>query len=238
MATNAWIDRTRRDEPDALPDGWDAPAAELAPTAEVREGLERLARVLPPRERAAVLLVDVFDLTLDETASLLEMTVGAVKAALHRARGKLARARDLAPERAPARERLPDERVDRFVSAFNARDLDGLAALFLDDAQARVIGMVQEYGREQIAKGSLHHTIFDEEGAPRVERALFRGEPVLLVWYEKGTRAVEDVIRLAGDGRGIVALDYYYFCPEVLAEVGAALSVPIRTNGHRYQPVG
>lgn len=45
---------------------------------------------LSPRERAAVLLKDAFDLGLDDIAEILSTSAGAVKAALHRGRSKLA----------------------------------------------------------------------------------------------------------------------------------------------------
>ena len=45
---------------------------------------------LPPKERACVLLKDVFDHSLEEIAGLVNSTVGGVKAALNRGRAKLA----------------------------------------------------------------------------------------------------------------------------------------------------
>jgi len=45
---------------------------------------------LPPKERACVLLKDVFDYSLEEIAALVDSTVGGVKAALNRGRSKLA----------------------------------------------------------------------------------------------------------------------------------------------------
>src|SRR5215831_3947786 len=48
--------------------------------------LERLVMILPPKERACVLLKDVFDYSLAEIAELVDSTVGGVKAALHRGR--------------------------------------------------------------------------------------------------------------------------------------------------------
>jgi len=44
---------------------------------------------LSPQERAAVVLKEVFDMTLEEIADLLATTTGAVKAALHRGRDRL-----------------------------------------------------------------------------------------------------------------------------------------------------
>ena len=46
-----------------------------------RAGAEQLVMSLPPKERACVLLKDVFDYTLEEIAELVSSTVGGVKAA-------------------------------------------------------------------------------------------------------------------------------------------------------------
>lgn len=242
IATNVWIDRTRRSEPASLPEGWDQASGEPAPTTpELREALERLALGLPPRERAAVLLKDVFDLSLEEVAAALGTTRGAVKAALHRARGKLEAARATPAAFVPGREPAPRALLDAFVDAFNARDLPRLASLLLEDASAEVVGMVQEYGREQAEKGSLHHTLFDEEGEPRAEVGRFRGESVVLLWYAvreggESRSVVRDVLRFEADEGRIRSLRYYYFCPEVLAEVARELGVPLLANGYRYGP--
>src|SRR5712672_727190 len=56
----------------------------------VGRAVERLVMNLPPKERACVLLKDVFDYTLEEIAELVDSTVGGVKAALSRGRSKLA----------------------------------------------------------------------------------------------------------------------------------------------------
>ena len=80
-----------------------------------------------------MLLKDVFDLDLQESAEVLETTVGAVKAALHRGRERLRE-----PEGEPGSRRpVPSvSLVDRFVELFNAGDKSGLLALVLDNATA------------------------------------------------------------------------------------------------------
>jgi len=45
---------------------------------------------LSPQERAAVVLKDAFDFRLEEIATILQTTVGTIKAALHGGREKLA----------------------------------------------------------------------------------------------------------------------------------------------------
>ena len=64
---------------------------------EMDRALERLVMNLPPKERACVLLKDVFDYSLEDIAGLVDSTVGGVKSALSRGRSKLASA-DLPPE--------------------------------------------------------------------------------------------------------------------------------------------
>ena len=57
--------------------------------AAVGFAIEQLVVNLPPKERACVLLKDVFEYTLEEIAELVDSTVGGVKAALNRGRSKL-----------------------------------------------------------------------------------------------------------------------------------------------------
>src|SRR6516165_4173419 len=101
------------------------------------QAVEHLVMALPPKERACVLLKDVFDYSLAEIAELVDSTVGGVKAALNRGRSKLAAApQPLTPPRAadPEISRL----LHLYVERFNRRDWDGLRELIAADAQLRV----------------------------------------------------------------------------------------------------
>src|SRR5258706_8249828 len=68
------------------------------PVLGIGRAVEQMVIRLPPKERACVLLKDVFDYTLEEIAELVSSTVGGVKAALNRGRSKLAATPE--PERA------------------------------------------------------------------------------------------------------------------------------------------
>src|SRR5262249_53980846 len=91
----------------------------------------------PPKERACVLLKDVFDYSLEEIAELVDSTVGGVKAALNRGRAKLAAA--------PASSK-PTRTVDPeltsvtqlYVERFNRQDWDGVRELISADARLTV----------------------------------------------------------------------------------------------------
>ena len=101
--------------------------------ADVAQALEHVVGILPPRERACILLKDVFDYSLEEVSDYLGSTIGAVKAALNRGRTKLASS----PRQVPtARAETPDQQAIllEYVTRFNRRDWDGVRALIGTDA--------------------------------------------------------------------------------------------------------
>jgi len=99
--------------------------------------VEHLVLALPPKERACVLLKDVFDYSLEEVAELVDSTVGGVKAALNRGRSKLA---SLPQPSAQPRRANPElsQLLHLYVERFNRRDWDGLRELITADARLRV----------------------------------------------------------------------------------------------------
>lgn len=104
----------------------------------IGRAVEQLVINLPPKERACVLLKDVFDYTLEEITELVGSTVGGVKAALNRGRSKLAALSEpMKPhiEPSPELSRL----LHLYVERFNKRDWDGLRELISADAQLRVL---------------------------------------------------------------------------------------------------
>ena len=110
---------------------------DIPPVLGVGRAVERLVINLPPKERACVLLKDVFDYTLEEIAELVSSTVGGVKAALNRGRSKLA----AAPEPVRSNREVNPELsrlLHLYVDRFNKRDWEGLRELVSADAQLRV----------------------------------------------------------------------------------------------------
>jgi RNA polymerase sigma-70 factor (ECF subfamily) len=253
VASNLWIDRTRRQRRapvlEAPADETAAPPPEPPEPRDQREAAGTLLVRLSPQERAAVVLKDVFDLSLDEIATTLSTSVGAVKAALHRGRGKLV-APDEPADRAPAPGVL-----DAFCAAFNARDLDRMTALLLDSAVVEIVGLVTEYGpdaprdpRTGSFAGSLGAITFDERGGigpehlvgysggvARCEVRAYRGGAILVFWYAHDVGdAVRAVMQVETEDDRIVHIRNYFFTPDVIAEVCSELALPFRTNGYRY----
>lgn len=118
-----------------------ASAESVAPVEPVSVGtnkaVEYLVAVLSPKERACVLLKDVYDYSLEEIAELVDSTVGGVKAALSRGRARLgSSAVRSRPARPPDPELLRIMRL--YVDCFNRQDWDTVRDLVSADAQLRV----------------------------------------------------------------------------------------------------
>jgi RNA polymerase sigma-70 factor (ECF subfamily) len=99
--------------------------------------VEHLVLTLPPKERACVLLKDVFEYSLEEIAELVGSTVGGVKAALKRGRTKLAAIPEPAERPRPKNGELA-QLLRLYVDRFNQRDWDGVRELIAADARLQV----------------------------------------------------------------------------------------------------
>jgi RNA polymerase sigma-70 factor (ECF subfamily) len=115
-----------------IPDELVAPEGDPAEAAVARETI-RLAFVaalqhLPPRQRAVLILCEVLRWKAAEVAELLDSSVPSVNSALQRARATLETA-DVHAEGA-----VDQELLDRYVRAFEAYDMEELAALIREDA--------------------------------------------------------------------------------------------------------
>jgi RNA polymerase sigma-70 factor (ECF subfamily) len=106
------------------------------PGPDLGRAVERLVLTLPPKERACVLLKDVFDYSLEEIAELVDSTVGGVKAALNRGRSKLGPRPESST--APAATAETSQLLHLYVERFNRRDWDGLRELISADARLLV----------------------------------------------------------------------------------------------------
>jgi RNA polymerase sigma-70 factor, ECF subfamily len=104
----------------------------------VGRAIEHLVIALPPKERACVLLKDVFDYSLQEIAGLVDSSVGGVKAALNRGRTKLASMPSGRVRPLPADDPETSALLALYVDRFNRRDWDGLRELISADARVRV----------------------------------------------------------------------------------------------------
>ena len=125
---------------DPAPDPGDAIAHEQA----VHAALSRFVE-LAPAQRSCVILKDVLDHSLEEIGALLQLTLPAVKAALHRGRLRLRELTGAPAAAAPLRRTSPV--LARFVTLFNERNWDAVRALLAEDVQLDVVSRAQRAGR-------------------------------------------------------------------------------------------
>ena len=142
--------------PDALLEGLADPAPGPEARYETREAISlafvTALQLLPPRQRAALVLRDVLGFRASEAAHILDTTQESVTSALKRARAALDR--QPASGEVPPRAGSPEEQrlVEGMVRAFQANDLDGLIALLSDDVCLRMPPIPLEYSGRDLAR--------------------------------------------------------------------------------------
>jgi RNA polymerase sigma-70 factor (ECF subfamily) len=184
--------------------------------AGVGRAIEHLVTCLPPKERACVLLKDVFDYTLEEIAELVDSTVGGVKAALSRGRSKLTSLPEQQPQLLAASRDLTIL-LNLYVERFNRRDWNGLRELISADARLQVVdgfaGRIAE---------SPYFGQYERISTPwRMVAGRVDGELVAVSQRQKnGIWSALSFIRLTvSEGKVVDIVDYSH-CPWVLAAAG------------------
>jgi RNA polymerase sigma-70 factor (ECF subfamily) len=110
------------------------PAEIVSARQSVRLALVAALQHLPPRQRAVLVLRDVLNWRAAEVAEVLDTTTTAVNSILQRAHAQLDQAAPseddiVEPDDAELRELL-----DRYVAAFEAKDINAIVSLFTKDA--------------------------------------------------------------------------------------------------------
>ncbi|MBM2811600.1 MAG: polymerase, sigma-24 subunit, subfamily [Chloroflexi bacterium] len=156
VAEATWLEPYPDSLIEQLPDDVPGPDA----IYETREAVElaflAAIQLLPPRQRAVLLLRDVLGWSAAETAALLETSVASANSALQRARATL---KQRAPERPEgwrmqaASESVERSLVERYLAAWDAADASALVALLKEDATLTMPPAASWYcGRAAIAR--------------------------------------------------------------------------------------
>jgi RNA polymerase sigma-70 factor, ECF subfamily len=121
-----------------IPDGRvmreDDPAEVAVSRETIRLAFIAALQHLPPRQRAVLILCEVLRWKASEVAELLETSVASVNSALQRARATLDAHDVSATDPAPELDESDRELLARYVAAFEAYDMDALAAVVHEDA--------------------------------------------------------------------------------------------------------
>jgi RNA polymerase sigma-70 factor, ECF subfamily len=108
------------------------PATIAVERSQLRLALVAALQLLPPRQRAALILRDVVGYPAVDVAEMLQTSVAAVNSALQRARSVLA-ASQVDPDAIAEPDEVQRAIVDRYVAAFERSDVEGLTRLLARD---------------------------------------------------------------------------------------------------------
>jgi RNA polymerase sigma-70 factor, ECF subfamily len=136
------------EEVEMIADQLDAIASRQIASASLRTFMR-----LPVAQRASVILMDVLGCSLQEVCEIMDYSLPAVKAALHRGRMQL---RELALEgddAPPPRLSQADQaRLSAYVASFNARDFDAIRAMIADDVRLELVNKTRMQGRAEVSR--------------------------------------------------------------------------------------
>jgi RNA polymerase sigma-70 factor (ECF subfamily) len=125
---NMWIEPIS--DARALPSDSD-PSERAILKQSIRLAFVAAVQKLAPKQRAALLLVDVLGFSAAEAAETLDTSVASVNSALQRARAGLS---DRSPGKSPDLTLAQQEMLNRYITAFERYDIDALTALLREDA--------------------------------------------------------------------------------------------------------
>jgi RNA polymerase sigma-70 factor (TIGR02960 family) len=187
-----------------FPDVLLAGIADNAPGPETRyESREAISlafvtalQLLPPRQRAALLLRDVLGYSAREAAGVLGGTEESVTSALKRARTAIKDATSASCQTKQATSSIETHLAERLTSAYQAGDVPAIIALFAEDAWLRMPPVPLEYqGRELIGE-FLRVVAFRDGRTYRLVRTRANGQ-LAFESYLPGTAEPNDLLVLA-----------------------------------------
>jgi len=184
IAHNAALDFLRRrarqdahrshEDPDMIVD-----PVSVADDRQIAAATLRTFMRLPVAQRSSVILMDVLGYSLQEIGGVMDASIPAVKAALHRGRARL---RELAqePDDRPLPVLAEPERslLFRYVDRFNARDFDAIRATIADEVRLDLVNRARASGRREV--GRYFHNYAQIENWHLVP-GLVDGHPAALV---------------------------------------------------------
>ncbi|MFC5728112.1 MULTISPECIES: sigma-70 family RNA polymerase sigma factor [Nocardioides] len=184
--------------PDALlegvPDENPGPEARFESREAISLAFVTAVQLLPPNQRAVLLLRDVLGYRAAEAATLLGLTEEAVTSALKRARATMDGSRSSDPPPAPSGPGEGDL-LARFVTAFTEGDVDELIALMTDDVWVRMPPAPFEYHGAAAAHRFFTAVDAHRRGTDRMVPVRANGQPA---WGEYRRDPVTGISHLAG----------------------------------------
>ncbi|WP_136618259.1 MULTISPECIES: sigma-70 family RNA polymerase sigma factor [Mesorhizobium] len=227
IAHNAALDFLRRrarerafsdEDPDMIVD----PVNPTVDRQTAAAGLHTFMR-LPVAQRSSVIMMDVLGYSLQEISAVLDTSIPAIKAALHRGRGQLRQLADEPDDRPAPRLNAPERLLlEAYIDRFNARDFDAVRDMLADEVRLELVARTRLNGREEV--GTYFHNysqvrnwrfvpgfiedrpavLVRDSDDPVARPAYF----ILLAWQDGRLAAIRDFrhARYAADGAELFVL--------------------------------
>jgi RNA polymerase sigma-70 factor (TIGR02960 family) len=154
------------------------PGTVVAARETMRLAFMAALQLLPPRQRAVLILRDVLAWPAAEVAALLDLSVAAVNSALQRAHARLPANSDAVVQPSEQRQR---ELLDRYVAAFQNADVDGLVAVLTDDARYEMPPFLTWF-QGSVAIGAFLGPRMHGFGETPVIRTSANGQPAIALY--------------------------------------------------------
>jgi RNA polymerase sigma-70 factor, ECF subfamily len=148
-----WLEPLPDTALDGLADSAPGPEAQYEASEAISLAFVTALQLLPPRQRAVLILRDVLGYPAREVAGLLDVTEESVTSALKRARTAVRQRLGTPAPPAPAPGSAAEQDVvTRLTRAFETNDVDGLVALLTEDAWLRMPPVPLEYQGRELAR--------------------------------------------------------------------------------------
>lgn len=208
-----------------------SPEAKYGARESVALAFLSMLQLLPPRQRAVLVLRDVLGWQATECAELLDMSVPAVNSALQRARETLEGQRAIEHAHTPPGDARTEDLLARYVRAWELADVPALVSLLHEDATLSMPPLSEWLQGAQIIGGALSAMVLPpgSSGRFRLVATHANGQPALAA-YERDAATGEmraaamHVLTISG---GKVASLTAFVDPSLFTRFG----LPSRLNG-------
>jgi RNA polymerase sigma-70 factor (ECF subfamily) len=130
-----------------------ADQADIVLSRQIASASLRTFMRLPVAQRSSVILMDVLGCSLQEVCEIMDYSLPAVKAALHRGRTQLRAYADEPDDLVPPKMSVADrQRLGAYVAHFNARDFEAIRAMISDDVRLDLVSKSRLNGKAEVSR--------------------------------------------------------------------------------------
>jgi RNA polymerase sigma-70 factor (ECF subfamily) len=177
---------------------------------------------LPRVQRSSVILMDVLGYSLSEIGEIMDVSLPAVKSALHRGRTRLHELanepEDIAPPALSASERTL---LTAYIDRFNARDYDAVRAMLAEEVRLDLVNRRQLNGKAEVQN---YFTNYATASPRHFELGFVDGCPAMLAYEDEKPDVVAYFILLDFTGQSVIRIRDFLYAPYALdgAQVSTA----------------